>query len=130
MSKEYTAAEINLLKKLKKLGIEFEPSDDWHGAYHVYHQNKTFPWADGEDKPYYKPDEFVWIADERDCLKWLRERCKHHVILIHEEGEAEWWVWFDEYQETQQYDKGKTPLEALLRVVLAVKDNNNDKTSL
>jgi len=58
-----------------------------------------------------------------DCLEFLKERCKDHVLLIHEEDlddDEEWYLWFDEYKETQQWDKGKTPLEACLKVVLAV----------
>jgi len=118
-----TKEEISLLKQIAEKGVSFEPPDDWHGAYHVFHQDKTFSWADGEDKPYYKSDEFVWIATVSDCLEFLREKCQDHVLLIHEEnlndGE-EWYLWFDEYKETQQWNKGKTPLEACLKVILAV----------
>ena len=59
-----------------------------------------------------------------DCLEFLRERRKHCVFLSHDEGdEKEWWCFFDEYHETQQFDSGKTPLEALLKVVLGVLKN-------
>lgn len=69
----------------------------------------------------YKHEFPLWTIS--DCLEFLRKRCKDHVLLIHEEGmeeEEEWYLWFDEYKETQQWGKGKTPLEACLKVVLAV----------
>ena len=64
-----------------------------------------------------------------DCLEFLRERCKDHVLLIHEEGlddDEEWYLWIDEYKETQQWDKGKTPLEACLKVVLVVLEKKKE----
>ncbi len=56
-----------------------------------------------------------------DCLEFLREKCQDHVLLIHDkEDEVEWFLWMDEYEKTQQMGKGKTPLEACLKAVLAV----------
>ena len=71
-----------------------------------------------------KKESVIPLWTISDCLKFLRKRCKDHVLLIHEENgdetNEEWYLWFDEYKETQQWDKGKTALEACLKVVLAV----------
>jgi len=62
-----------------------------------------------------------------DCLEFLKKKCQDHVLLIHDEGdEKEWWLWMDEYKETQQVGSGKTPLEACLKAVLAVLEEGKD----
>ena len=116
--------EINSCKQIEEKGVRFEPPDDWHGAYHVHHQNKTYPWAEGEDKPYHKPDEFVWLPEISDCLEFLREkRWRNYSFNLTESGGAKLHIIrvpFEFRIEDEIITKGKTILEALLKAVLAV----------
>ncbi len=116
--RKFTKAEKDLCKKIaEKKACVFLIGE---GDYYLWGNGQFVKLCTGKLHDEFHEGEFIPLWQEHDCLKWLRKRCKHHVLLIHEEDEAEWWGWFDEYHETQQYDKGKTPLEALLRVVLAV----------
>ena len=71
------------------------------------------------------PEKMVFGFQDRaleyDCLEWLRERCKDHVILSHDVGDEDiWWVWFDEYKPTQAYASGDSILETLYRVIIEI----------
>jgi len=122
----FTKEEISLLKQIMEKGLSFEPSDDGHGAYHVFHQDKTYPWADGEDKPYYNKEGFVWIATISDCLEFLRK--KGYRIKLDEEwnnggiGMTEPFSANCYGHKIKQafYRYSKTYLEACLKAVLAV----------
>jgi len=119
---KFTKEEISLCKQVAKKGVSFEPPDDWHGAYHVFQQDKTYPWADGEDKPYYKSDEFVWIATISDCLEFLYKKYEEVGVesLLPDYWEASVYL-HRKIKDAEVIDaKGKTPLEACLKVVLAV----------
>ena len=119
----FTKEEISLLKQIMEKGLSFEPSDDGHGAYHVFHQDKTYPWADGEDKPYYNKEGFVWIATISDCLEFLRERgyggridfekAYTRIHIFSPKLHFVDWAAYPNY-------KGETTLEACLKAVLAV----------
>ena len=73
-----------------------------------------------EKSPLY-PDEIIPLWTISDCLEFLSEKCQDHILLSHDEGdEIEWWLWMDEYKETQQVGSGKSPLEACLKAVIEV----------
>jgi hypothetical protein len=120
---KFTKEEISLCKQVAKKHrkvIEY--------GIHLYDEFKDFGFVYVDT--YFQrlniaktPNDYIQIWTVSDCLEFLRDRCKDHVLLIHEEGledDEEWYLWLDEYKETQQWDKGKTPLEACLKAVLAV----------
>lgn len=118
-----TKKEISLSKQIAEKGVRFEPPDDWHGAYHVYHQDKTYPWADGEDKPYYKIEDFVWLPEISDCLNWLKERYEDvNLGSINNKWEIQLHDSYDKVHHPEFLEDciGETPLEACLDAILGV----------
>lgn len=134
----FTKEEIRLCKKLAELGVskEIKKGDN------VLYIDKIWMVRYATRTPYYltiihgeydedernvRGDKVVLIWREKDCLKWLKEKCKDHVLLIHDiDDSKKWWCWFDEYHETRQFEKGKTPLEALLKAMIQVVKEGKD----
>ena len=119
---EFNKEEISLCKQVTEKHRKPIKYGDWYWS--KSHNKPLIAIAGGfkaNDQKHFGVFK-IWTIS--DSLEFLRERCKDHVLLIHEEGldddDEEWYLWFDEYKETQQWDKGKTPLEACLKVVLAV----------
>jgi hypothetical protein len=115
---KFTKKEISLCRQVaEKHRKDIEKSDMY------FYQDEIHLWSMPfkQTKDIVTTDEIIPLWTISDCLEFLRERCQDHVLLIHDEGdEKEWWLWMDEYTETQQVGSGKTPLEACLKAVLAV----------
>ena len=116
---KFTKEEISLCKQVAEKYKKRVEYGDWY-----LNEKSNIPYLWKSIPPFkYIHKNIIPLWAISACLEFLRERCKDHVLLIHEEDlddDEEWYLWFDEYKETQQWDKGKTPLEACLKVVLAV----------
>ncbi|TES92941.1 MAG: hypothetical protein E3J87_03505 [Candidatus Cloacimonadota bacterium] len=115
---EFTKEEISLCKQIaEKHRREIKKRQYYYNAF-----LKRIQWSgeDGQSQASWAIP--LWTIS--DCLEFLKKKCRDHVLLIHDEGdEKEWWLWMDEYKETQQVGSGKTPLEACLKAVIEVLKN-------
>ena len=115
--RKFTKEEIGLCRQVAESYVKAIQQGDWYYSKDLdgisyYYQIRT------EMKP---ESHIIPLWTISDCLEFLREKCLDHVLLIHDkEDKVEWFLWMDEYKETQQMGKGKTPLEACLKAVLAV----------
>lgn len=135
---KFTPEEISLCKKIAAKHEGEVEVGDWldfeNGLYLVTEIVKTPEKVDVYVTDFRvaisADDDFIPLWTISDCLEVLREKCQDHVLLIHDkEDEVEWFLWMDEYKKTQQMGRGKTPLEACLKAVLAVledKDSPDD----
>lgn len=130
---KFTKTEIDLCRKIagkhrKEINAGDWIEDDLFGriflVYRIVQKGFYLECVNKEDGLVTRTKNLViplWTIE--DCLEFLREKCKDHVFLSHDEDDdEEWYLWIDEYKETQQMGKGGTPLEASLKAVLAVSE--------
>ena len=130
-----TDTQLELCRELAGL-CWYEPPDDSHGEYYVIHQDKVFPRAAGEDKPYYAKDNFFWLPRIEDLLEILRGKnwdirhCSNWpgVPGVSEGSFAIEVVKKTKFGETRRRGIGNTLLEALLRATIAVLEEERDES--
>ena len=116
---KFTKEEISLCEQIAEKHIKKVKYGEW---YLLNGKPILCAYAnEGFHKSLEAENKIVPLWTISDCLEFLRKKCQDHVLLIHDkEDDVEWFLWMDEYKETQQMGKGKTPLEACLKAVLAV----------
>ena len=115
---KFTKKEISLCKQVAEKHRREIKYGDW---FYLNEAENYYLWMHGFARIDI-PKEWFPLWTISDCLEFLEKKCSHYVRLRHDEHDEQdgWFLWFDEYHETEKEGYGKTPLEACLKIVLAV----------
>lgn len=117
--RKFTKTEKDLCKKI----VEKERRRIDFCDYYIDAENQVVTFKCPHIRVYLEGDVLLW--QEHDCLEWLRER-NLYLEGLDQTDECKYTCGICEIDEmgpnilTVKWHEGKTPLEALLRTVLAV----------